>query len=56
MHGSRMVDEARFPLAADQFFMLGDNSAESKDGRLWEADQEYPGSGEHWNTTSNATC
>ncbi len=24
-----------FPLAADQFFVLGDNSATSKDGRLW---------------------
>ncbi len=24
-----------FPLKADQFFMLGDNSARSKDGRLW---------------------
>ncbi|NDH95555.1 MAG: hypothetical protein EBZ13_13700, partial [Planctomycetia bacterium] len=24
-----------FPLEADQFFVLGDNSAASKDGRLW---------------------
>jgi hypothetical protein len=30
-----------FPLADDQFLMLGDNSAASKDGRLW-ADDEYP--------------
>jgi signal peptidase I len=28
----RSVD---FPLAADQFFMLGDNSANSEDGRFW---------------------
>jgi signal peptidase I len=25
-----------FELGPDQFFMLGDNSAASKDGRLWE--------------------
>ena len=25
----------RFPLKADQFFVLGDNSARSQDGRLW---------------------
>ena len=25
-----------FPLAEDQFLMLGDNSAKSKDSRLWE--------------------
>ena len=32
-HGTqRHVD---FPLKADQFFMLGDNSASSQDGRLW---------------------
>ncbi len=28
----RYVD---FPLKPDQFFVLGDNSAKSKDGRLW---------------------
>jgi signal peptidase I len=31
----RQVD---FHLAPDQFLALGDNSAESKDSRLWEAD------------------
>ena len=30
---------ARFEMKKDQFFMLGDNSPESKDGRLWESDQ-----------------
>lgn len=30
-----------FPLAADQFFALGDNSAYSKDGRLWGHDNHY---------------
>jgi signal peptidase I len=29
------VRTVEFPLKADQFFMLGDNSAQSKDGRLW---------------------
>ena len=28
-------DVLGFPLEADQFFMLGDNSAASKDSRLW---------------------
>ncbi len=28
-------DSLRFPLEADQFFVLGDNSAASKDSRLW---------------------
>lgn len=32
--------EVTFPLKADQFFMLGDNSPQSKDGRLWET--------QHW--------
>ena len=32
-----------FPLAADQFFMLGDNSDCSKDGRKWSDDPAYPG-------------
>ena len=31
----RSVD---FPLAADQFFMLGDNSPNSQDSRLWGND------------------
>ncbi len=30
-----------FPLQKDQFFMLGDNSASSSDGRLWEAPERY---------------
>jgi len=30
--------EVEFTLGEDQFFALGDNSAKSKDGRLWEAD------------------
>ncbi|HTU24242.1 MAG TPA: S26 family signal peptidase, partial [Pirellulales bacterium] len=32
---------AEFPLAADQFFMLGDNSPASKDSRIW-ADSRNP--------------
>ena len=28
-------DRLEFPLEADQFFVLGDNSAASKDGRMW---------------------
>jgi signal peptidase I len=28
---------ARFEMKKDEFFMLGDNSPESKDGRLWES-------------------
>ena len=31
----RVVDGVDFPLKADQFLMLGDNSANSQDGRLW---------------------
>ena len=34
----RYVD---FPLQADQFFVLGDNSAKSKDGRLWGPDNYW---------------
>jgi signal peptidase I len=30
-----------FPLAADQFFVLGDNSARSKDGRQWPGEAQY---------------
>jgi signal peptidase I len=30
-----------FTLEKDQFFMLGDNSPESKDGRLWDGSQFY---------------
>ncbi len=30
-----------FQLGEDQFFMLGDNSAASKDSRLWDGDQFY---------------
>ena len=29
-----------FPLGSDQFFVLGDNSAMSKDGRLWGIDHK----------------
>jgi signal peptidase I len=36
--GQKYVD---FPLGADQFFVLGDNSARSKDGRLWGADNYW---------------
>ncbi len=36
--GPNYVD---FPLEADQFFALGDNSAYSKDGRLWGADNYF---------------
>ena len=31
-------NEVTFPLAADQFFVLGDNSPASKDSRLWSQD------------------
>ena len=33
--------DAFYPLKADQFFVLGDNSAWSKDGRLWGADNYW---------------
>jgi signal peptidase I len=32
--------EARFPLGADQFFVMGDNSAESSDARLWSKSRD----------------
>lgn len=32
---------ATFELEEEQFFVLGDNSARSKDGRLWRVDQHY---------------
>jgi hypothetical protein len=34
-------DYVDFPLRADQFFVLGDNSARSKDGRLWGQDNYW---------------
>jgi signal peptidase I len=34
----RDVNQVEFPLGPDQFFVLGDNSAQSKDGRLWGSD------------------
>ncbi len=36
----RTID-ADYPLKADQFFVLGDNSAWSKDGRLWGPDNYW---------------
>jgi signal peptidase I len=36
--GIRDHDHVDFPLGAGQFFVLGDNSAKSKDGRLWGAE------------------
>jgi signal peptidase I len=33
---------AEFPLEADQFFVLGDNSPFSLDGRLWESEKNVP--------------
>ncbi len=36
----RTFRDVEFPLEKDQFLMLGDNSAASKDSRLWD-DQEY---------------
>jgi len=33
--------EEDFSLSADQFFMLGDNSAQSKDSRLWDSEPPY---------------
>ena len=38
MPGPEYVD---FPLGSDQFFVLGDNSAMSKDGRLWGSDNYW---------------
>jgi signal peptidase I len=35
------AEHADFRLKADQFFALGDNSARSKDGRLWGFDNHY---------------
>jgi len=35
---SKRMLPAEFPLEADQFLALGDNSAKSKDGRLWPAE------------------
>jgi signal peptidase I len=32
---------AKFPLAAEQFFVLGDNSARSADSRLWNPHERY---------------
>ncbi len=37
-HGVRYVE---FSLGPDQFFVLGDNSARSKDGRLWGAHNHF---------------
>ena len=34
----RHTNSVEFLLGPDQFFMLGDNSAASKDGRLWDED------------------
>jgi signal peptidase I len=31
-------NDARFPLSEDQFFVMGDNSAESSDARLWSGE------------------
>jgi signal peptidase I len=38
----RYRQEVSFTIGADQFLMLGDNSAESKDSRLWEGDDDTP--------------
>jgi len=38
---NRADHSADFPLKADQFFVLGDNSARSKDGRLWGSDNYW---------------
>ncbi len=38
-----------FPLAGDQYFMLGDNSPQSKDSRLWDRVDMY-GNGEYYVT------
>ena len=39
--GNRIDGHAEFSLKADQFFALGDNSARSKDGRLWGSDNYW---------------
>jgi len=38
---NRAERPAEFKLQADRFFVLGDNSARSKDGRLWGADNYW---------------
>jgi len=38
---NRTEGHADFPLKADQFFVLGDNSPRSKDGRLWGDDNYW---------------
>ncbi|NLX95070.1 MAG: hypothetical protein GXY83_02720 [Rhodopirellula sp.] len=37
----RTLREVEFPLQKDQFLMLGDNSAASKDSRLWDEDEFF---------------
>ena len=37
----RQLHEVEFSLEEDQFFMLGDNSAQSKDSRLWDSEPPY---------------
>ncbi|NUQ62221.1 MAG: hypothetical protein HUU20_07020 [Pirellulales bacterium] len=39
----RTLREVEFPLEKDQFLMLGDNSAASKDSRLWDPYEYYVG-------------
>ena len=40
-HGSNARRSFEFPLKADQFFVLGDNSPASKDARLWDPKEQY---------------
>ena len=40
-----MRQEEQFPIGNDQFFMMGDNSPESLDCRLWMSNRRRPGAG-----------
>lgn len=40
-HCFQSMREVEFPLQADQFLVLGDNSARSKDSRLWNQNQHF---------------
>jgi hypothetical protein len=41
LNAFELRSSVEFPLAVDQFFVLGDNSPASKDSRLWENDHHY---------------
>lgn len=39
---AKFIEKDRFPLAADEFLVLGDNSPRSLDSRLWEQRPSHP--------------